>query len=62
MFGLGLYIYAGEDIPSVEVDHNKPSDDDISWVNAIKYDAENAKLINDPVYLARIELFIKEGY
>ena len=62
MFGLGLYIYAGEDIPSVEVDSSKPSDNDMSWVNAIKEDAENSKLINDPVYLTRIQLFIKEGY
>jgi hypothetical protein len=62
MFGLGLYIYAGEDIPSIEIDNSKPNDDDISWVNAIKEDSENAKLINDPVYLTRIQLFIKEGY
>ena len=62
MFGLGLYIYAGEDIPSIEVDNSKPNDDDMSWVNAIKEDSENAKLINDPVYLTRIQLFIKEGY
>ena len=60
MFGLGLYIYAGEDIPSV--DNNEPSTDDLSWVTAIKQDPENAKLINDPVYLTRIQLFIKEGY
>jgi hypothetical protein len=60
MFGLGLYIYAGEDIPSV--DDSKPNDIDMSWVNAIKENPESANQITDPVYLTRIQLFIKEGY
>lgn len=40
----------------------KPNSDDISWINAIKENADNAKQINDPVYLTKIQLFIKEGY
>jgi hypothetical protein len=40
----------------------KPNANDMSWVEAIKEDSENAKQIKDPVYLTKIQLFIKEGY
>ena len=62
MFGLGLYIYAGEDIPSVEVDPAAPNENDMSWVNIVKADATAINQIEDPVYKMRIELFIKQGY
>ena len=39
-----------------------PTKDDLSWVQAVKVDANNSKQINDPVYLAKIQMFIKEGY
>ena len=39
-----------------------PTKDDLSWVQAVKADANNSKQINDPVYLAKIQMFIKEGY
>jgi len=45
-----------------EFNKPEPSADDMSWINAIKENVENAKQINDPVYLTRIQLFIKEGY
>ena len=45
-----------------EFNKPEPNADDISWINGIKENAENAKLINDPVYLTKIQLFIKEGY
>ena len=60
MFGLGLYIYAGEDIPSI--DDSEPSDFDISWLSAVKENPEAINQITDPVYKMRIQLFIKEGY
>ena len=60
MFGLGLYIYAGEDIPSI--DPNEPNENDMGWVNAVKADSNEINKIEDPVYRMRIELFIKEGY
>jgi len=60
MFGLGLYIYAGEDIPSV--DNSEPNETDISWINAIKGDSKVIEQITGPVYKTRIQLFIKEGY
>lgn len=65
----GLQAVAG--IPSEDDDGNassnnnspaKPTKNDLSWVSAIKQDPENAKQITDPVYLAKIQLFIKEGY
>lgn len=66
----GLQAVAG--IPSEDDDGNasssnnnspeKPTKDDLSWVSAIKQNPENAKQINDPVYLAKIQMFIKEGY
>ena len=62
MFGLGLYIYAGEDIPSIDVDPNAPTANDMAWVSAVKADADAINQIEDPVYKMRIELFIKEGY
>tara|TARA_R110000782_G_scaffold85221_2_gene165732 strand:- start:3662 stop:4222 length:561 start_codon:yes stop_codon:yes gene_type:complete len=45
-----------------EFNKPEPSADDMSWINAIKENAENEKQIIDPVYLTRIQLFIKEGY
>ena len=65
----GLQAVAG--IPSEDDDGNasssnnlpaKPTKNDLSWVVALKQDPENAKQITDPVYLAKIQLFIKEGY
>lgn len=67
----GLQAVAG--IPSEDDDGNaaskvqnnapvKPTKDDLSWVQAIKADFNNSKQINDPVYLAKIQMFIKEGY
>ncbi|HHZ70631.1 MAG TPA: single-stranded DNA-binding protein [Flavobacteriales bacterium] len=40
----------------------KPSNDDMSWINAIKGDSKVIEQITDPVYKTRIQLFIKEGY
>ena len=66
----GLQAVAG--IPSEDDDGNAaskgnsapatPTKDDLSWVQAVKSDINNAKQINDPVYLAKIQMFIKEGY
>lgn len=66
----GLQAIAG--IPSEDDDGNAaskgnsapaiPTKDDLSWVQALKADINNAKQISDPVYLAKIQLFIKEGY
>lgn len=67
----GLQAVAG--IPSEDDDGNaasktqnnapaKPTDMDMTWVNAIKEDFNNSKQITDPVYLAKIQMFIKEGY
>ena len=39
-----------------------PSEIEISWINAGKLDKNNLSQIEDPVYRARIELFIKEGF
>ena len=39
-----------------------PNQTDMSWVNAAKQDKNILSQIEDPVYRARIELFIKEGY
>jgi hypothetical protein len=36
MFGLGLYIYAGEDIPSVDDSEEIEAAEIKSWVDAIK--------------------------
>ena len=61
MFGLGLYIYAGEDIPST-IDDGEPSDFDKGWIGAVKANPDTIEQITDPVYKMRIQLFIKEGY
>lgn len=60
MFGLGLYIYAGEDIPSF--DDSEPNDNDLQWIELVKADQKNINRIEDPVYKAKIQLFIAEGY
>lgn len=39
-----------------------PDANDMSWINAAKLDKNNLSQIEDPVYRARIELFIKEGF
>tara|TARA_R110002020_G_scaffold467655_1_gene691359 strand:+ start:2191 stop:2727 length:537 start_codon:yes stop_codon:yes gene_type:complete len=39
-----------------------PTDLDMTWVNAGKIDVANLNQLEDPVYRAKIELFIKEGY
>jgi hypothetical protein len=36
MFGLGLYIYAGEDIPSIDDSEEVDAANIKSWVDAIK--------------------------
>tara|TARA_R100000541_G_scaffold36862_1_gene44891 strand:- start:485 stop:1078 length:594 start_codon:yes stop_codon:yes gene_type:complete len=59
MFGLGLYIYAGEDIPSLDPD--EPTENDRAWIDAVKANPEAINQIDDAVYKMRIELFIKEG-
>jgi len=45
MFGLGLYIYAGEDIPSVDDSEEVEAAEIKSWVDAIK---ANQTTIDDP--------------
>jgi hypothetical protein len=40
----------------------KPNDNDMSWVNAVKTNANAINEISDPVYKMRIQMFIKEGY
>jgi hypothetical protein len=66
----GLQAVAG--IPSEDDDGNaaskgnsspaKPTIGDMDWVNGIKNGTYQAEQINDPVYKAKIQLFIKEGY
>ena len=45
MFGLGLYIYAGEDLP--EVDPSVLTEDDHLWIKAIKAGQSKLEDIND---------------
>tara|TARA_R110000772_G_scaffold186279_1_gene297501 strand:- start:2019 stop:2546 length:528 start_codon:yes stop_codon:yes gene_type:complete len=40
----------------------KPTIGDMDWVNGIKAGTYQVEQINDPVYKAKIQLFIKEGY
>ena len=61
----GLQAVAG--IPSEDDDGNgasskKPDENDMGWVNTIKANPEATEQITDPVYRAKIQLFIKEGY
>ncbi len=61
----GLQAIAG--IPSEDDDGNsasskKPTETDMSWVNAVKQDPKNIEQITDAVYKTRIQLLIKEGY
>ena len=39
-----------------------PDENDMAWVSIVKADKEALNQIEDPVYKAKIELFIKEGY
>ncbi len=41
---------------------DKPTVNDMSWVNAVKEDPKNIEQITDAVYKTRIQLLIKEGY
>jgi hypothetical protein len=45
MFGLGLYIYAGEDLP--EVDPNVLTEDDLNWIKLIKSGQQKLEDITD---------------
>ena len=61
----GLQAVAG--IPSEDDDgnsasSNKPDKNDMGWVNTVKANPKSAEQITDPVYRAKIQLFIKEGY
>ena len=58
-------------IPSEDDDGNgaqnkaqpeKPNQNDIGWINAVKADANAINQIDDPVYKTKIQLFIKEGW
>lgn len=46
---------------SDEFNKPEPNDNDKSWIVLVKTDKSNLDKIEDPVYKARIELFIKEG-
>lgn len=56
-------------IPSEDDDGNaaskqgkeKPSANDLQWVDAVKANAEAINKINDPIYKLKIQLLIKEG-
>ncbi len=39
-----------------------PDDNDKAWIEILKKDAGRSDEIQDPVYRAKIQLFIKEGY
>lgn len=41
---------------------SKPDGNDMGWVNSVKADPDAINQITDPVYRAKIQLFIKEGY
>ena len=41
---------------------SEPDKNDMGWVNAVKANPGSAGQITDPVYRAKIQLFIKEGY
>ena len=66
----GLQAVAG--IPSEDDDGNaaskgnsapvKPDENDMCWVKVVKADPDAINTINDPVYKARIQMFIKESY
>jgi len=59
MFGLGLYIYAGEDLP--EVDPNVMTDIDRSWIDSIKSGSSKLEDINDTNHRNKIKSFIDNG-
>ena len=56
MFGLGHYIYAGEDIPRADP---TPTASDLDWIAAIKADPAVIDQITDPDYKAQIKKFMK---
>lgn len=55
MFGLGHYIYAGEDLPSGEVKQADISDNDKQWLKAIKADPGVLNQITDLDYKSHIQ-------
>lgn len=59
MFGLGLYIYAGEDLP--EVDPDAMTDIDRGWIDAIKSGNSKLEDINDTNHRNKIKAFIEKG-
>ncbi len=59
MFGLGHYIYAGEDLPEDEKLNPKPTAADLDWITAIKANPEVIDQITDPAYKAQIKEFMK---
>jgi len=46
---------------SKDADHNAPSEDDMSWVNAIKNNQTTLDAIQDPNYRSYIEKLLKES-
>jgi hypothetical protein len=59
---IGLAQDDTDGVPKKEKQDDRPTVDDMSWVNAGKTDKANLNGIIDPVYKTKIELFIKAGY
>lgn len=59
MFGLGLYIYAGEDLP--EADPDLMTEDDRNWVALIKSGQYQLGAIEDVNRRNKIKSFIEKG-
>ena len=57
MFGLGLYIYAGEDMPSVDNSEEIEMAEIMSWVDAIR---NNQTTIDDPNLRAEYKKRVEE--
>lgn len=51
-----------EDDDGNSASSNKPDKNDMGWVNTVKANPDAISQIEDPVYKAKIQLFIKEGY